>query len=331
MVSNNSLTECHCEPRSCSLWRSKLLAGFLILALFLTGCSFSMSVMTPASPTGTAVPAASAIPPTDAPTSAPEYAAQVRNAKYQLGLPDSLQVVQLTDGEYSSGTPGGAELTVVTMTDFMARGDLNGDGVDEIAVAVAENYGGSGVFVFIAVYSMTSGEPVFQTSTLVDDRPAINALSIENGEIFLDAITHDSEDPFCCPTLRNERHYQLIDDQLQMSDYVTFTPDGRPRTITIDSPLNGGEAFSSVQVKGSFAISPFENTFAYRIYDVGGVELSAGSFTVTVTDLGAPGTFDTMINIGGLLSGSVVRLEIQDISAKDGSLLAMDSVELVVK
>ena len=124
----------------------------------------------------------------------------------------------------------------MTMTNFMARGDLNGDGVDEIAVAVAENYGGSGVFVFIAVYSMTSGEPVFQTSTLVDDRPAINALSIENGEIFLDAITHDSEDPFCCPTLRNERHYQLIDDQLQMSDYVTFTPDGRPRTITIDSP-----------------------------------------------------------------------------------------------
>lgn len=323
MVSRNSL-KLHAKRRLSDLLVTALL-------LFLTGCSFSMSVMTPASPTGTAAPTASAIPPTSAPTSAPDYAAQIRNGQYQLGLPDSLRVVQLVDGKAEAGSQTSADYASVTMMDFSARGDLNGDGVDEIAVAVAENYGGTGNFVFIAVYTLTSGEPVFQTSTLVDDRPAINALSIENGEIFLDAITHDSEDPFCCPTLHNQRHYQLIDDQLQMSDYVTFTPDGRPRAITIDSPLNGAEAFSSVLVRGSFAIAPFENTFAYRIYDVGGVELSAGSFTVTPTDLGAPGTFETMINIGGLLSGSVIRLEIQDISAKDGSLLAMDSVELVVK
>jgi hypothetical protein len=32
-----------------------------------------------------------------------------------------------------------------------------------------------------------------------------------------------------------------------------------------------------------------------------------------------------------VLSGAVIRLEVQDISAADGSLLAMDSVELVVK
>ncbi len=328
MVSRNSLTACRCERK-----RSNLLAAFLLL--FLTGCNFSMTVMTPASPAGTPAPTASAIPPastpTSAPTSAPDYAAQIRNGQYQLGIPDSLRVVQLTDGKYESSPPGSPDYASATLMDHSARGDLNGDGVDEIAVAVVENYGGTGNFVFIAVYTLTSGEPVFQTSTLVDDRPAINALSIENGEIFLDAITHDAEDPFCCPTLHNQRHYQLIDDQLQISDYVTFTPNGSPRTITIDSPLNGAEAFSSVQLKGSFAIAPFENTFAYRIYDVGGVELSAGSFTVTPTDLGAPGTFDTMINIGGLLSGSVVRVEIQDISAKDGSLLAMDSVELVVK
>lgn len=294
------------------------------LLLFLIGC-------TPVSPAGTAVPTASTIPPTSTPTSAPDYAAQIRNANYQLGLPDSLRVVQLVDGKYESSPPGSPDYASATLMDHSARGDLTGDGVDEIAVTVVENYGGTGNFVFIAVYSIANGEPMFLTSTLVDDRPAMNALSIENGEIFLRAVTHASEDPFCCPTLQNERHYQLIDDQLQISDYVTFTPDGRPRTITIDSPLNGADAFSSVQVKGSFAIAPFENTFAYRIYDVGGVELSAGSFTVTPTDLGAPGTFETMVNIGGLLSGSVVRIEIQDISAKDGSLLAMDSVELVVK
>lgn len=302
--------------------RSSLLVAFLLF--FLIGCA-------PASPAGTTAPAPAATSTPETPTPAPDYETQIRNAQYQLGFPDSLRVVQLTDGKYETGAPGGADYVSVTVMDFIARGDLNGDGADEVAAAVAENYGGTGVFVFVAVYSTVNGELAFQTSTFVDDRPAINALAVENGEISLDAITHATDDPFCCPTLRNARHYRLINDQLQLADYVTFTPDGRPRAITIESPADGSEVFSSVQVKGSFAIAPFENTLAFRIYDVGGVELSAGAFTVTAPDLGAPGTFDTTINLGGLLSGSVIRIEIQDISAKDGSLLAMDSVELVVK
>ncbi len=56
-----------------------------------------------------------------------------------------------------------------------------------------------------------------------------------------------------------------------------------------------------------------------------------GALSVSAADLGAPGTFDTIIPIGSALSGAVIRLEVQDISAADGSLLAMDSVELVVK
>ncbi|OQY89811.1 MAG: hypothetical protein B6D38_05600 [Anaerolineae bacterium UTCFX1] len=306
--------------------------GALVAALL----SFSLFGCVPATPAATTVSTpfeATAASPTSTtlPTPASEYDKQIRNAQYQLGMTDSPRVVQLVDGRYSEGAPGDADLITINMMDFIARGDLNGDGMDEVAVVVAENYGGSGVFVFIATYSLINDEPVFQTSTFVDDRPAINALTIEDGEVFLDAVTHAAEDPFCCPTLHNQRHYQLVNNQLIMSDYVTFTPGGSPRTITIESPANGAEAFSSVLVKGNFAIAPFENTFAYRIYDMGGVELSAGSFTVTSADFGAPGAFETMINIGGLLSGSAIRVEIQDINAQDGSWFAMDSVALLVK
>ncbi len=294
------------------------------LIFFLIGCS-------PVSPTGTAVPSTPTTPPTDAPTSAPDYVAQIRNAQYQLSLLDSLRVVQLADGKFEDGAPGSADYVSVTVTDFIARGDLTRDGVEEVAALIAENYGGTGVFVFLVVFANVDGEFTYQTAALVDDRPALNALSIEGGEIFLDAVTHDSEDPFCCPTLRNTRHYRLINGQLDMTDYTTFTPDERPRTITIESPVNGTEVFSSVQIRGAVAIAPFENTLAYRIYDVGGVELSAGSLMVTAPDLGAPGTFNETILIGNILSGVTIRIEIQDISAKDGSLLAMDSVELVVK
>ncbi len=116
-----------------------------------------------------------------------------------------------------------------------------------------------------------------------------------------------------------------------MTDFTTFTPDGAPRTITIEAPLDGTEVFSTVQVTGSVAIAPFENNLTYSIKDIGGVELYRGPIQVTAADLGAPGTFDAVIPLGNILSTAVIVLEVQDISAADGSLLAMDSVELVVK
>lgn len=266
-----------------------------------------------------------------APTVAPDVAVVIRNAQYQLGVPDSLQVVQLQDGKFEQGTAGGADYISVMLTNFVATGDLDGDGSDEIAALISENFGGTGVFVFLAIYKNVNGKATFLTSSVVDDRPQLNALSIENGEVFLDAIIHRFDDPMCCPTLHTTRHYRLINGQLDMSDYTTFTPDGRPRTISIESPANGTEIFSTVQIKGSVAIAPFENNLTYSIKDGTGIELSRGAVAVSAPDLGAPGTFDENIAIGSIISGTVITIEIQDISAADGSLFAMDSVQLVVK
>lgn len=302
----------------------------LFVAIFLIGCR-------PASPTPTAVtspqgaPVIAKSPPTETPTRVPDEAAIVRDAQYQLGTTDSLQIVQLQDGTFEQGTPGGTDYISVQMTDFVASGDLDADGKDEIAALVSENYGGTGAFVFLVIYRNVNGTPTFLTSAIVDDRPQLNALSIENNELFLDAIIHGPDEPMCCPTLRTIRHYRLLNGQLDMSDLTTFTPDGRPRTITIESPANGVEVLSSVQVKGNVAIAPFENNLTYSIKDGVGLELSRGAVTVTAAELGGPGTFDTVIPLGDILSSTVIFIEIQDISAADGSLLGMDSVQLVVK
>jgi len=301
-----------------------------LLTIFLFGCSSAASSPTPAPVAeATLTPEPSATP---APTTVPAYVTRIRNAQYQLGISDGIRIVQLADGKFEQGTAGGVDYVSVTVTDFVATGDLNNDGAKEYAALVAENYGGTGVFAFLAVFADVNGELIFQTSTMVDDRPALNALSIENGEVFLDAVIHATEDPFCCPTLRTVRHYRLVTaNHLDMTDYTTFTPDGRPRTITIETPTNNTEAYSSVQFKGSVAIAPFENNLTYRIYDLVGIELSVGSITVKADGLGGPGTFNAIVELGNILSGSVVRVEIQDVSAADGSLFAMDSVELVVK
>jgi len=335
MVSRNPLTSRHCgRQRSVAVapWRHNRL--ILLLIIFLIGCS-------PVSPSGTAVPVESIVPsenitltpapPTATPPHSGISSGQIRNAQYQLGFTDAPQTVQLTNGEFREGLAGSTGYMEIRVTDVMAFGDIDGDGVNEAAAMVSENYGGTGVFVFLALYTERAGGPVFLTSVFLDDRPVVSDLRFETDGIFVSAITHGAEDPFCCPTLRNERHYRLINNQLELTDYTTFTPDGRPRSIVIEAPVQGAEVFSSVQIRGRVAIAPFENNLAYRIYDVGGVELSAGAVSVSAPDPGAPGTFETMINIGGLLSGSLIRLELQDVSAADGSLFAMDSVELVVK
>lgn len=302
------------------------------LFLFLIGCR-------PATPPpeiveatqGASSPAAEPTDPVGVPTTEPGQVNELRNASYQLGASDGLQVVQLKDGTFEEGTPGSDDFLSVTLTDFVAVGDLNADGTEEVAALFSESYGGSGVFVFLSVYAEVDGELTFQTSRIVDDRPQLNALSIENNEIFLDAVIHGIDEPLCCPTLRTTSHYRWVDNQLTRTDYTTFTPDGRARTISIESPVEGTEVFTSVPIRGTVAIAPFENNLAYRIFDVSGIELSAGPIPVSAEDLGAPGTFQAVIPLGNALSGSIVRIEVQDISAADGSLLAMDSVELVVK
>jgi hypothetical protein len=298
----------------------------LLFTIFLIGCSSASLSPTPA-------PASEPTSLSDTPTPAPDYATQLRNAEYRLGIVDSLRVVQLKDGKFEQGAVGGVDYVSVTMLDFVAKGSFDGRGNTEYAILVSENYGGSGSFMFLAVYVDLNGTPKFLTSRMVDDRPLINDLSVsDNNEIFLDAVTHGSQDPMCCPTLHNTRHYKVDKPgYLVMTDYITFTPDDKPRTITVESPSDGTQVFNSIQVKGNVAIAPFENNLTYRIVDIGGVELSIGSITVASSAPGAPGTFDAKIPLGNVLSGAAIRIEVQDISVEDGSLLAMDSVELVVK
>jgi hypothetical protein len=300
-----------------------------LLVVLLFGCRPATPPPSPADQTQAAPATVTAT--VETPTPLPDEVSQLRNSEYQLGATDALRVVQLRDGRFEQGRPGDEGYIAVALTDFVAIGDLNADGKEEVAGLFSESYGGTGVFVFLAVYQKVDEALVFQASRMVDDRPQLNTLSIGSGEIFLDAVIHGPDEPMCCPTLRTSRHYRLLDDQLELIDYATFTPDGRPRTITIDSPADGAEVFTSVPIQGSVAIAPFENNLVYRIYDVSSIELAAGPIPVTAADLGAPGTFDTVIPLGNILSGAVIRVEVQDLSAADGSLLGMDSVELVVK
>jgi len=290
---------------------------------------------TPDPPTPLPATATLVLPTPVAPTPLPDIPGisplQVRNSEYQLGFLNQIRTVQLTDSQYQEGAPAGTDYISVSVTDFIARGDLNADGEDEAVAIVAENYGGSGTFVFAAVYEYQNDEAVFLTSIFLDDRPLINHLAVEDGEIFIDAVVHDRDDPMCCPTLATTRRYLLNGVNLILTNYSTETPAGEPRAITIQAPVEGAQVSGIIRLLGNITIAPFENNLVYRVYDLGGVELSAGPVTVEAVDLGAPGTFEKAIDLGNIITNTTVRIQIEDRNAADGSLFAMDSVILQIR
>ncbi len=308
---------------------------FLVIGmLFLGACS---ALQTPMTDQVAPIPATAtlAVPTPKPPTPTPDIPGisleQVRNSEYQLGLLDQIRTVQLTDGRYQEGVQGNEDYLSVSVSDFIARGDLNGDSENEAVAIVTENYGNSGTFVFLAVYQYLNDEPVFVTSIFIDDQPLFDELAIEDGEIFVDVAMHNTDDPTCCPSIETRRLYWLNGVNLILTNYSTETPAGDPRVIDIEAPVDGIQVSGIIRLKGNITISPFENNLIYRVYDLGGVELSVGPINVESIGLGAPGTFEKAIDLGNILTNTTVRITVEDINVKDGSLFAMDSVILQVR
>ncbi len=299
----------------------------LLPLLFITQACSAASAFLP-TPTPTLVPS-----PTPAVTSIPPLTVeQLKNAEYTLtGSDNSSHSYQLVNGEYKKGgDPTAPDYADITLLDFFPIGDLNGDGAADAAVLLAANYGGSGVFVSVAAVLNNNGQPHHVASTIVDDRPKINKLEIQNGAIFLDAVVHGPNDPMCCPAVPVTRTYKLIGPSLVMVNATSQTPDGQSRAITIDQPLSGADASGALTITGKVTIAPFENTLHMRTYNKQGNELTSGPVMVAAANPGAPGTFSFTLDLSAFPPGRMY-IEIADLSAADGSIMALASVEVNVR
>jgi hypothetical protein len=175
-----------------------------------------------------------------------------------------------------------------------------------------------------------NGQPRHAASYLVDDRPQIKALEIRDGRILLDAVIHGTDDAMCCPTFPVTQTFQLIGNSLTLVRFTSQTPSGQERAITIESPSEGSDVGRALVIAGQTTIAPFENTLVYRVYNEQGNELASGPIAVIALDFGAPGTFTTTLDTSAFPMGRI-RIVIADLSAADGSILALDSVMVVVK
>jgi hypothetical protein len=251
----------------------------------------------------------------------------LKNSQYHA--PDYDKTVNLIDGKYESSS--GVDYLLVELLPEIAMGDLNWDNQEDAALLLAENGGGSGVFVSLIAVTNQNGKPFQAGAALIDDRPKINALTIQAGTIILDATIHSASDAMARPSLPVIETYQLGSAGLSLTRLTSRTPDGQVKSISINSPASGAQVDGSVRIKGSMPIAPFENNLVYRIVDGQGKKVDEGPFQVKADSPGGKATFDKTIIIPPLSSGTSIRLELKEVSMKDGSPQALDSIALVVK
>jgi len=125
--------------------------------------------------------------------------------------------VTLTDGRFE-GPPieeDGASRPVVDLLDaHRVDHDLDGDGVEETAILLTENSGGSGQFLYIAILGERQGQAGNIATVLVGDRVQVEGFGAVGNDLVLDVVQAGPSDPLCCPTQKATRRWSLTDGTL---------------------------------------------------------------------------------------------------------------------
>ena len=312
----------------------KLFALLLLLILLLTACNLPSGTPTalPAVITDTPVPtvpatAAATLPPVATDTPVPPTAVpggltldMLRNATYTA--PFYNRTVKLVNGAYTEGS--GATAYSVTMLDAYAFGDLNGDGKFDAAIILAENGGGTGQFESVIAVTNLGGAPHQVSQVQLGDRVLINSADISSGVIHLNMLVQGPSDPMCCPSQAETQSFWLMGNTLWLMRLVSGAP-GSERIINITAPANWGNVTNPFTVSGTVSILPFENTLGYEIYLLNGTKVNESSFTVTPSG-GTAGTFSRTFDLSAAGIHGLVIIHFKDVSAVDGSTIAMGSV-----
>ncbi len=155
---------------------------------------------------------------------------RLQNSRYAgfEGIPGE---IELNAGHWE-GEPyqdGGASLPSVDfLGELVARGDLDGDGQDEAAVVLTTNFGGTGVFHYLAVVKQTGQENRNLDTRAIGDRVQVRDLRIDEGYILLDLVRPGPQDAACCPTEVASLAFRLdkgkLTEPLQQGSSKTLSP-----------------------------------------------------------------------------------------------------------
>ena len=138
----------------------------------------------------------------------------LKNAEYRSKW-SAQGKIKLSDGIYREQiVPGSGSELVIKLSDKITFGDLNGDGLEDAAVILVSDPGGSGTFYDLAAVINSRGQAKHFASAFLGDRVKVEGLRLRSGKIVVKMVTHRGSDPMCCPSLKVEQIYGLQGDEL---------------------------------------------------------------------------------------------------------------------
>src|SRR5258706_694805 len=151
----------------------RFMSAFMVLVLASVACSVNLSdTPAPGFSDSTSTPALQVeLSPTVAPVLTLE---QLKNAEVEIvGVSGTAATrkIKLTDGRFQAGSDlAAADYVSVSMGEQVAFGDLNGDGAEDAAIIIGENYGGTGRFVLVVAMLGPGGQTIFFVFVGVEER-----------------------------------------------------------------------------------------------------------------------------------------------------------------
>ena len=122
------------------------------------------------------------------------------------------QAVTLADGKYDGPPPaegGASHPTLALWEPAVAFGDLDGAAGNEAVAMLSSNSGGSGEFVYVAVFGIRDGKLENLGTAAVGDRTKLQNLWLQGGKVVMDVVEAGPSDAACCPTQLARKTYVL--------------------------------------------------------------------------------------------------------------------------
>ena len=171
------------------------------------------------------------------------------------------QAITLADGRYE-GQPAAPDAasrpTALLWEPTFHTADLDGVIGSEALVLLSSNSGGSGEFVYLAVFGMRDGAFANLATVPVGDRVRLQSLWLERGKVIMDVIEPGPNDAACCPTqvarktfgydggtfkqVSSEVRGMLAVSMLGANEWTLVEMDGEPVAKDVDPPLIHVEA-----------------------------------------------------------------------------------------
>ncbi len=205
--------------------------------------------------------------------SAPDTSADYKNIAYTF---EGQQVV-LVNGMSEVSIPNSSSKITTKYFGNEAVGDLNGDGVSDVAFLVTQTSGGSGTFYYIVAALKTEKSYTGTNAVLLGDRIAPQTTQITSGKIVVNYADRAAGEPMTTTPSRGVTKSFKITG-VQLVEIKTQDTTGNPGThtdlIRLTEPSTGDTVTSPLTVSGTARGTwYFEASFPVSLLDANGKEL----------------------------------------------------------